>query len=116
MLTQLPRVGDTVTFKATVLSVNEAYSDKPIMKVQYFDCQVPAQTTVFVGRACEIIERALQVGDTVWYENASRDGGTLLYIHQGEGDERKFAVVAYKGNSPKSVPFDQIRRTRECAV
>ena len=57
-----------------------------------------------------------KIGDQVSFVErknlyAARTGGsvTLLYIHQYPNDERKWAVVAYYGDIPKSVYFEDLR-------
>lgn len=65
-----------------------------------------------------------KIGDTVWWDAdpkrcyhkhaCSYWGSTLIYIHQEPDDDRKWAVVAFKGDIPQSIPFNDIRTTREC--
>lgn len=108
-----PKVGDTVILRAVVHSINTHYSSE-IIKVSFIDCPQPGHfpSAINVSSVHAIAPREPRVGDTVWYEGAPFDGGTLLHIHQGEGDNRKWATVAFKGDIPKSFYFDQVRTNR----
>lgn len=104
-----PKVGDTVIIEGVVIEVITGGFFK--FKTDCGSC--PAYVSrkhikdIIPGPPPEP-----KVGDTVWYDGVPDDGGTLLFIHQEEGDNRKFAVVAYRGDIPRSFSFDKVRLTR----
>lgn len=110
---QRPKVGDTVILRAIVAEVDTSGSFD-LLKLNFIDCASPGvfSNTISINRVHAIIEAPLQVGDTVSYENSPWEGGTLLHIHQAEGDARQWAVVAYKGDIPKAVAFDTLKAYR----
>ncbi len=110
-----PRVGDTVLFKARISEICPGFGGDSLVMINFMDCEKPGGSSLLSKRIHKILPREPQIGDTVWYSNAPNDGGTLIHIHQGINDKRKFAVVAFKGDIPRSFDFSAIRLTRECA-
>lgn len=104
-----PKVGDTVVIELEVINVFDgsfiySLSSSPI-NLKHITAIKPAPP---------------KVGDTVWwvardslYGQSSQFGHTLIHIHNT--DSRKFAVVAFYGDIPKSVYFEDLRRSfAEC--
>lgn len=124
-----PKVGDIVTFRAEVVNItarNPFSTDS--MGVKFIDCPIPSphSSLIAVSRIHEHFPRTEpKIGETVWYD--ARDGmysacpyggQTLIHIHFDPEDhgKRKWGVVAFKGDIPKSVYFSDLRLTRECAA
>ena len=113
-----PKIGDTVTFKAIVEKVFSLDNGEPgSVQVRFVDC---AQTGQYVGnlqcgRIHAIEARLPQVGDNVWFDKPDGcpySGATLIHIHQGPGDNRKWGVVAFLGDIPRSVYYSELRLER----
>lgn len=112
-----PKVGDLTTIKGIIVEVGK------YVKINTDDfsvgkCQNPL--IVKPERISSVEEGPLKVGDTVWYDGANYEGGTLLFIHEDTdeqavaygGAKRQWGVVAYKGDMPKSFYLHLIRKTR----
>lgn len=107
-----PKIGDTVIIEATVTDVSG-----PL-----FRWKTPKGCNHVTGTNSlhikEIIPGPIKVGEQVTHIGrvnqyvASNQYSplTLLHIHQEFGDVRKWAVVAYKGDIPKSVYYEDLRR------
>lgn len=118
-----PKVGDTVIFRAIVKEIDSSYS-YPILKVVFIDCDQPGlfSRAINVNRVHAVLPRTEpEIGETVWYDakegmySACPYGGqTLIHIHYDPEDhgKRKWGVVAFKGDIPKSVYFSDLRLTR----
>lgn len=117
-----PKVGDKVTIEGTVLQVSLA--DKSF-RYNSEDVTSWSQPTAF-GRITKLEAGHPKVGDTVWwdigyspdssmvlYHPCNYNGCKLLFVHQNPGDDRKWAIVAFEGDIPCSIPYNCIRTTRE---
>lgn len=71
----------------------------------------------FILDATTLVSRPFQpeVGDTVTYVDrkglyhAHPSAVTLIHIHREEGDKRKWGVVAFHGDIPHSVYYEDLR-------
>lgn len=107
-----PRVGDTVIIEGVVDSIPLSGTTFTMNGIHYWTSVIS-----------KIIPCEIKVGDTVWWSKncfitphcSAFTGYTVLHIHQGPGDVRKWAVVAFAGDIPKSVNYSLLRTTRECA-
>lgn len=117
---QQPKIGDTVVLKALVTSIDKTGSFDCV-KLNFIDCDSPGNFmhSISVNRIQEIIPAPPpkpKIGDRVHVKardkcySSSNPGtvSTLLYIHQEEGDVRKWGVIAFKGDIPKCVYFDDL--------
>lgn len=113
-----PKVGDKVVIEGVVVRVGP---NPNLVKIKTDEELHPF--SIFKRRIKRVIASPPQVGDTVWWDfdnhtgcYAPPIGSTLLFIHQEVNDVRKWGVVAFKGDVPKSIPFSKLRKTREpCA-
>lgn len=55
------------------------------------------------------IETPIRVGDKVKVDGLGNMVHTLLYIHQKPDDIRKWAVVAFEGDMPKTMHYSKLR-------
>lgn len=112
-----PKAGDTVIFHAVVDSIHNDFGNHT-MFLSFIDCQGPGvyPNGINAKSVHEVISSPPKVGDLVNVE--ARDKAypasnkyspcTLLCIHQGEGDDRKWGVIAFKGDMPRGVYFDDL--------
>lgn len=111
-MSKRPEIGDIVTIRGIVIKNHDTYCD-----VEQIDCEGRYFSAFAYARISSIEPVPPKVGDTVWYAGANYEGGTLLFIH-GDAEEqadralRKWGVVAYKGDLPRSFPLSEIRKTR----
>lgn len=103
-----PRVGDTVIIEGIVSSIYQKDGSCLIQTSSSDSSFGP----ILMSSIKEIKSRPPQVGDNVWWDKNEDDAGaTLIHIHKR--DERKWGVVAYMGDIPQSVRYDNLRLTRE---
>lgn len=115
-----PKVGDIAVLHMEVLSIrSDGY---PILKSSWGAC-----FTLYPNSIHEFISPPWEpkVGDTVFYTTSypklytscsTKEGVTLLCIHEKPNDGRKWAVVAFRGDIPKSVYFHDLRETYDECV
>lgn len=106
-----PKIGDTVIFKAIVVSVDDGvYTDS--LKVNFIDCENPGVFTnvLWSNRVHSVIQRSLQVGDKVHLETSNLPHDLLLIHGDPLKPERLWGVVAYKGDLPRTFKLRDLRR------
>lgn len=117
-----PKIGDVVQIEGTVVRLDATYftlEQEGILGIT---------AAMKIARITKIVDVPPKPGDTVWWDEIKNSqggaqyaashwhGSTLRYVHQNPGDDRKWAVVAFEGDIPYSIPYNCIRKTRECAA
>lgn len=110
-------VGDKVSIEAIVTRTEDAV-------VNLRSTNDGTSFRVFRTRITKVLSSPPKVGDTVWWDAdpsiklhaAPYYGCTLRYVHQADGDLRKWGVVAFQGDIPQSIDFKKLRKTREACA
>lgn len=113
LMIQEPEVGDTILIEATVILNNTGAKS---LRCALTAC--PSEIIIEKNQIKAVLPGPPRIGNTVWWDAdppnvqfaAPTLGGTLLYIHQADGDDRKWGIVAFRGDRPKSILFSKLRK------